>query len=201
MLRNSPLNVFFPGDVTHSRKVTTYAPPFWPPFFKPLANLYSFDPYIWAKIRRMSYFDPYLLSKYGEMYSFDPLFVLALCSVSINMRCWAILIRNLTENTHTLGPFLAQAPDFNSILRAYSLITIPFNVLFCLKDKYTCRWRYDWRRLTRVCVIGQNLQYSVAWIHLYMLQITGPAAEVITPYGKSRCLWSTPVTIHAMCEM
>ena len=31
---------------THSMKVTTYAPPFRPPFFRSLENLYSFDPYI-----------------------------------------------------------------------------------------------------------------------------------------------------------
>ena len=49
---------------THSMKVTTYAPPFWPPFIRSLENLYSFYPYIWAKMRKMSYFDPYFSSKW-----------------------------------------------------------------------------------------------------------------------------------------
>ena len=35
-----------PGEGTHCMKVTTYAPPFRPPFFRPLEDLYSFDPYI-----------------------------------------------------------------------------------------------------------------------------------------------------------
>ena len=61
-----------PGGATHSTKVTTYAPPFRPPFFRCLENLYSFDPYILAKMRKMSYFDPYFSSKLGKMYSFDP---------------------------------------------------------------------------------------------------------------------------------
>ena len=49
-----------PGEGSHSMKVTTYAPrpPFRPPFFGSLENLYSFDPYFWAKMRKMSYFDP-----------------------------------------------------------------------------------------------------------------------------------------------
>ena len=44
------------GGGTHYMKVTTYAPPFRPPFFRSLENLYSFDPYILAKMRKMSYF-------------------------------------------------------------------------------------------------------------------------------------------------
>ena len=39
-------------------KVTIYAPPFRPPFFRSLENLYSFDPYILAKMGKMSHFDP-----------------------------------------------------------------------------------------------------------------------------------------------
>ena len=38
-----------PGEGTHSMKVTTYAPPFGPPFFRSMENLYKFNPYIWAK--------------------------------------------------------------------------------------------------------------------------------------------------------
>ena len=37
------------------------------PFFRSLENLYSFDPYIWAKMRRKK------MSKFGEMYRFHPL--------------------------------------------------------------------------------------------------------------------------------
>ena len=62
------------GGGTHYMKVTTYAPPFRPPFFRYLENLYSFDRYILAKMSKMSYFDPYFLSKLGKMYSFDPPF-------------------------------------------------------------------------------------------------------------------------------
>ena len=42
------------------------------PFFRSLENSYSFDPYILAKMRKMSYFDPYFSSKLGKMYSLDP---------------------------------------------------------------------------------------------------------------------------------
>ena len=58
----------------HYMKVTTYALPFRPPFFRSLENFYSFDPYILAKTRKMSYFDPYFSSKLGKMYSFAPFF-------------------------------------------------------------------------------------------------------------------------------
>ena len=59
---------------THSMKVTIYAPPFQPPFFRSLENLYSFDPYILAKMWKMSYFDPYILAKIRKMSYFDPYF-------------------------------------------------------------------------------------------------------------------------------
>ena len=78
-------------------KVTVYAPPFRPPFFRSLGNLYSFDPYILAKMRKMyfnpyilakmrkmSYFDHYFSSKLGKMYSFDPLF-LSLLSMKVTI--------------------------------------------------------------------------------------------------------------------
>ena len=38
-----------PGEGTHSLKVVTYAPPFWPFFFRSVETLYSFDPNMWAK--------------------------------------------------------------------------------------------------------------------------------------------------------
>ena len=63
------------GGGTHSMKVTIYAPPFRSPFSRSLGNLYSFDPYILAKMRKRSYFDPYLSSKLSKMYSFDPLYL------------------------------------------------------------------------------------------------------------------------------
>ena len=72
-------------------KVTTYAPPFRPPFFGSLENLYSFDPYILAKMRKMSYFDPYFSSKLGKMYSFDPPFFFTLVAFRVDGRCWASL--------------------------------------------------------------------------------------------------------------
>ena len=78
------------GGGTHYMKVTTYAPPFRPPFFGSLENLYSFDPYILAKMRKMSYFDPYLSSKLGKMYSFDPPFS-TLVAFRVCGRCWASL--------------------------------------------------------------------------------------------------------------
>ena len=48
-----------PGEGTHSMKVTTYAPPFRSPFFRPLKNLYNFDPYIWAKMRKCRISTPF----------------------------------------------------------------------------------------------------------------------------------------------
>ena len=86
MSTNAPV----PGEGTHSMKVTTYAPPFRPPFFRSLENLYSFDPYFLAKMRKMSYFDPYFLSKFGKMYSFDPPFS-PFVAFRVNGRCWASL--------------------------------------------------------------------------------------------------------------
>ena len=82
--------VLITGERTHSMKVTTYAPPFLPPFFRPLENLYSFDPYISAKIMKMLYFHSYFLSKFDEMYSFDPPFW-PLVAFWVNMQCWASL--------------------------------------------------------------------------------------------------------------
>ena len=77
-----------------SPKVTTYAPPFWPPLFRSLENLYSFYPYIWAKMMKMSYFE--FLSKFVKMYNFDPL--LALCSISSQRAALSLPIWNPTEN-------------------------------------------------------------------------------------------------------
>ena len=96
---------------THSMKVTIYAPPFQPPFFRSLENLYSFDPYILAKMWKMSYFDPYILakmrkmsyfdlyfsSKLGKIYIFDPLFFFYSFSVSSRWAVRSIPIWNLTE--------------------------------------------------------------------------------------------------------
>ena len=77
---------------THYTKVTTtYALQFRPPFFRSLENLYSFDPYIIAKIKKMSYFDPYFsLKKMGKLYSFDPPFS-TLVAFWVDGRCWASL--------------------------------------------------------------------------------------------------------------
>ena len=75
---------------THYMKVTTYAPPFRPPFFRSLENLYSFDPYILAKMWKMLYFDPYFSSKLGKMYSFDPPFF-TLVAFRVDGQCWASL--------------------------------------------------------------------------------------------------------------
>ena len=81
---------------THSMKVTIYTPPFRPPFFRSLATLYRFEPYILAKMRKMSYFDPYFSSKLGKMYSFDPLFypcflLVAVCPIiEMTLSFWAL---------------------------------------------------------------------------------------------------------------
>ena len=63
-----------------------------------LENLYSFDPYIWAKMRKMSYFDPYFLAKFGKMYSFTPLFNWP-CSISSQLVVLSIPIRTLPGHT------------------------------------------------------------------------------------------------------
>ena len=81
-------------------KVTIYAPPFRPPFFRFLENLHSFDPYILANMRKMSYFDPYFSSKLGKMYSF----FFYPCSVSSWRAVRSIPIRNLTEYPPTQPP-------------------------------------------------------------------------------------------------
>ena len=108
------------GGGTHYMKVTTYAPPFGPPFFKSLVNLYSFDPYILAKMRKM-YFDPYFSSKLGKMYSFDPLLFFYPCSFSSRWVALGIPIRNLTEwKGHSAGkplPQLAIREDATFLLK------------------------------------------------------------------------------------
>ena len=103
---------WWPGGGTHYMKVTTYAPPFRPPFFRSLENLYSFDPYILAKMRKMSYFDPYFSSKLGKMYSFDPPF-LTLVAFRVDGRCWA-----------SLSKTRPSTPPGNGGQRAASVLTI-----------------------------------------------------------------------------
>ena len=71
-------------------KVTTYAPPFRPPFFRSLENLYSFHPFILTKMRKLSYFDPCFSSKLGKMYSFNPLFF-TLVVFRVDGRWWTSL--------------------------------------------------------------------------------------------------------------
>ena len=90
---------------THYMKVTTYAPPFRPPFFGSLENLYSFYPYILTKMRKM-YFDPYFSSKLGKMYSFDSLFF-TLVAFRVSRRCWA----SLSQTWPSIPPPPPQ--DFN----------------------------------------------------------------------------------------
>ena len=86
-----------PREGTHYMKVTTYALPFRPPFFRFLENLYSFDPYTLTKMRKMLYFEPYFLSKLGKMYIVStPLFFYP-CSVLSRRAVLSIPIRNLTE--------------------------------------------------------------------------------------------------------
>ena len=103
------LGVMLQWGVPHSMKLTTYAPPFRPPFFRSLENLYSFDPYILAKMRKMSYFDPYFSSKLGKMYSFDQSCFFYPCSVSSRRAVRSIPIRNLTEYPPH-PPFLMAFP-------------------------------------------------------------------------------------------
>ena len=82
---------------THYMKVTTYAPPFRIRFFTSLENLYSFDPYILAKMRKMLYFDLYFSSKLGKMHSFDPHFF-TLAAFQVDGRCWASLSETWPSN-------------------------------------------------------------------------------------------------------
>ena len=134
-----------PGRGTHYKKVTAYAPPFRPPFFRSQENLYSFDPYIWAKMRKM-YFDPYFSSNFGKMYSFDPPpppppppfwpFV----AFRVNRRCWATLSETRPSSppggrqrnevcfryVHAKGVVIYAA--HNSELICFFIIPGPFNM-------------------------------------------------------------------------
>ena len=58
--------------------------------FRALENLYSFYPYILAKLMEMSYIDPYFSSKVSKMYSFDPPFFTRV-AFRVDGRCWASL--------------------------------------------------------------------------------------------------------------
>ena len=73
-------------------KVTTYAPPFRPPFFRSLENLYSFDPYILAKMWKIS--TPIFHQNWAKCIVLTPLFYL--CRVSSRRAVLSIPIRNLT---------------------------------------------------------------------------------------------------------
>ena len=77
------------------------------PFFRSLEILYSFDPYILAKMRKMLYFDPYFSSKLSKMYSFDPPFFYP-CSVSSRRPVRSIPTRYLTEYPPTPHPGLSD---------------------------------------------------------------------------------------------
>ena len=106
---SSPVMVTCPlRGGTHYMKVTTYASPFQPPFFRSLENLYCFDPYIWGKMRKMSYFDPYFLAKFGKMYLRPPF--LALCSILSQPVVLSIPNRNPYENTPPPPPHPPPPP-------------------------------------------------------------------------------------------
>ena len=86
------------------------------PLFRSLENLYSFDPYILAKMRKMSYFDPYFSSKFGKMHSFDPSppppFFLILVAFRVNGRCWASLSETWPSTRYSWMPDIGQLYDF-----------------------------------------------------------------------------------------
>ena len=63
-----------PGGGTHYMKVTTYAPPFRPPFFRSPENLYSFDPYILAKWGKCRISTPIFHQNWAKCIVSTPLF-------------------------------------------------------------------------------------------------------------------------------
>ena len=88
------------------------------PFYRSLENLYSFDPYIWGRIRKMSYFDPYFLAKYGKMYCFDPPF-----SSFVAFRDKQCCRASLTKTQPTERPPPPPPPrDYFSALRWHSRV-------------------------------------------------------------------------------
>ena len=60
------------------------------PFFRSLENLYSFDPCVLPKMKKMSYFDPYFSSKLGKMYSFALPFFTPV-AFRVGGQCWTSL--------------------------------------------------------------------------------------------------------------
>ena len=95
---------------SNNMKVTAYAPPFRPPLSGLWKICIVFDPYILAKVRKMSYFDPYFSSQLGKMYSFDPPFSDP-CRVSSRRSVLSIPIRNLTELSETFFSYSDCRPD------------------------------------------------------------------------------------------
>ena len=89
-----------PGEGTHFRN-TTYAPPFWPPFFRSVESLFSFDPNIWAKNEENVVFRPLFVKTWQNVLFRSPLF--ALCSNVSHGAVLSIPIRNPTE-TPTPSP-------------------------------------------------------------------------------------------------
>ena len=108
------------------------------PSFSALENLYSFDHYILAKMRKMLYSHPYFSSKLDKMYSFDPPFYP--CSISSRRAMLSIPIRNLTEYpTPTprtyIKPsirFFISAIYFVLFLHLYGLKTFDFRKILCV---------------------------------------------------------------------
>ena len=78
-----------PGEGTNSMKVTTYAPPFWPAFFRSVWSLYGFDPNIWTKIRKMSDFDHFFVKMWQNVLSRHPFWPFV--AIWVNGRCWESL--------------------------------------------------------------------------------------------------------------
>ena len=167
-------------------KVTIYAPPFRPPFFRSLENLYSFDPYIltkmrkmWyfdpyilAKMRKMSYFDPYFSSKLGKMYSFDPFFFFYPCSVSSRRALRSIPIRNLTEYSPPPPP-----PPPRSVFPRVCFGGLPREIILLRVNILLCVISLVLTNLTPRRYITESVFYTTFY-HIFVKLISLPVHTV-----------------------
>ena len=91
-------------------------PPFRPPFFRPLENLYSFDPYIGAKIRKCCISTPIFCQNLVECIVSTPPPpppppFWPIVAFRVNMRCWASLCET---QPRTQSPAISQTTFSNA---------------------------------------------------------------------------------------
>ena len=112
-----------------------------------------FDPYILAKMRKISYFDPYFSSKLGKMYSFDRLFFFTLVAFLVDGR-WGTSLSQTWPSTPP-GHCAREALPHAFTQQTHDAITS----LWRQNDGTTSFWRHD-NVVIASCVCWVNIGMS-----------------------------------------